>query len=122
MRESGLSPTWYAPVPQESMFATRGCAGLPLGLVKDWKTPSPIVERHIFPRQTKRTETGLGEDFESLIVTGYTGCLVQPGVLRASEVPWCVHEKVPVFRAMPRYIAHGEKPSRLIGVLSMVIL
>ena len=58
----------------------RGWGGL---VVMDWKTPSAIVERPVgvregregkrvdglqmFPRQTNRTETGLG-DLESLIV------------------------------------------------------
>jgi hypothetical protein len=79
VRESGESPMWYAPVPQESMVCMRGCAGK----VRDWKTPSAIVDRpgllvcrgrgegksgvQMFPKQTKRTETGLG-GFESLIV------------------------------------------------------
>ena len=79
VRESGESPIWYAPVPQESMVCMRGCAGR----VRDWKTPSAIVERpellvcrgggeeksgvQMFPRHTKRTETGFG-GFGSLIV------------------------------------------------------
>jgi hypothetical protein len=37
------------------------------GAVRDWKTPSAMVERQMFPRQTNKTETGLG-DLESLIV------------------------------------------------------
>lgn len=43
------------------MFDMRGCGGLSAGFVMEWNTPSDIVERHMFPRQTKRTETGLGE-------------------------------------------------------------
>lgn len=30
----------------------------------DWKTPSPIVERQMLPRQTKSTEIGSGIVFE----------------------------------------------------------
>lgn len=41
VRRSGESPTWYAPVPQESIRLIRGCEGV----VRDWKTPSAMVER-----------------------------------------------------------------------------
>lgn len=45
MRESGSEPMWYAPVPHESMWDISGCGGFPAGRVRDWKTPSAIVER-----------------------------------------------------------------------------
>ena len=84
MRESGESPMWYAPVPHESMFEMRGCAGLLVGRVMDWKTPSDIVERQMLPRQTKRTETGLGE-VESLMLTRLDTVVLRAGVVLESS-------------------------------------
>ncbi|KAF2439313.1 hypothetical protein P171DRAFT_448164 [Karstenula rhodostoma CBS 690.94] len=45
VRESGSSPTWYAPVPHESMLRMRGWDEACGGRVKLWKTPSDMVER-----------------------------------------------------------------------------
>jgi hypothetical protein len=47
VRESGDEPMWYAPVPQESMRDMRGCADALEGRVRDWKTPSDMVERPV---------------------------------------------------------------------------
>ena len=46
------------PVPQESIFEINPLYGS--FLARDWKTPSDMVERHMLPRQTKRTEMGSG--------------------------------------------------------------
>ena len=78
VRRSGWEPMWYAPVPQESMVFMRGCEG-----AREVKTPSDIVERpggvsggggsggavgvQMLPRQTKRTETGLGELVSAIV-------------------------------------------------------
>ena len=49
-------------MPQESIREIRGWAVEgSLKCVRDLKTPSAMVERQILPRQTKRTETFLGE-------------------------------------------------------------
>lgn len=55
VRESGESPAWYAPVPEESISPTRGEFEEATILRK---TPSAIVERQMFPRQTNITFTG----------------------------------------------------------------
>jgi hypothetical protein len=69
-------------VPQESIVEIKGCEGA----VRDWKTPSAIVERQMFPRQTNRTETGLG-DLESLIVAIWEVSWSCVGRLGRREVP-----------------------------------
>lgn len=99
MRESGDDEMWYAPVPAESILVD--------GMVKlcvaedeespamcERKTPSAIGERHMFPRQTKRTERdmvwdeGVTSDDDSLPPWA-VGCIslvaVDGAMLRSSS-------------------------------------
>jgi len=55
-------------VPQESILEIRGWAEGVLKAVRERKTPSAIVERQMLPRQTKRTETFLGEGSVIVVV------------------------------------------------------
>jgi hypothetical protein len=57
-----------------------------LKAVRERKTPSAMVERQILPRQTKRTETFLGEG-SVIVVVVLEGLVV---VVRAGECLWKV--------------------------------
>lgn len=50
---SGGSPSWYAPVPAESILDMRGSE-----LVRERKTASAIGERQMLPKQMKRIDMG----------------------------------------------------------------